>query len=918
MNHIPLYDDWYLMWTPRWEELGESPQILLMLLLFLGPLALIVWLYQHEMRQISSLRAWSMLFIRSLVVILIASLIAFQPKFARDTEAPQSNRIVVALDLSEPMHVADPQRTPLEKLQFAKSLDLVDGLVSVKQLDAWIAEHQRVEKEKGTEFRWVAEDEFKDDAERRALERKERKQQHDLVLKRIDEITRLETAQRLLTGGNHRLLAKLAAKHNVEVIGFGANAADGKLESIEDLFRKPAEGKESPGIWRSRATNLSRPLERAQELAAEGRGKVLGVVLLSTGQHNYGSAPGEKAIELKDAGIPLFPIELGSDRTPPDVSVVSVVAPTATLKDIEIPVKVRLRVTGLKAQELKVLLHRPGQKNEPLAEPRTVKHDGEDREYYESFQVKLDKVGQEMLQVTVEPQGENVKEISQDNNFQRVVVNVADDTSRVLLVDGEGRWEFHYIWQALLRDRSMKVKSVLYAQPRIGKVPEEELKKVNHPAQSLPPLPEGPAAGPDKDKEKDKDPIYDYDCIILGDAMPDQLTPKDRIRLEKYVSERGGALVVLAGKRGMPLAFMPQGSEALPKPGEKPKEDPLLKMLPIEEPKPYAPEEGFPVRLTDEGRTADFLKMEHEGGLEESLNRWAKLPRHYWGVIGKAKPGATVLATVAQDDDKAKPEDNRKRQQEQALFIKHNYGLGRVFFIGLDSTWRWRYRTGDLYHHRFWSQTIRWSASERPLATGNTYVRFGTPQAIYRDDEPIKLTVRLNETIAKLPEKLEVRAKVITKDAKGKEKVETVITLTQRQFQERMFEADLRGLPPGEYEIELESPALSDKLQSEASAGPDGKIPPLRTKIAIAPADSSVPLRLEKATRQLKDLAEKNELGELYSPESASELIKKLSKEKKEKGEHIEDPLWLRWETIAILISLLAIEWVLRKWSGLP
>ena len=104
-----------------------------------------------------------MFFVRSLVVVLIAALIAFQPKFAPHTEEPQMNRIVVAIDLSEPMHVADPQRTPVEKLQFARSLDLADGLCSNQQLDTWIEEYQRVEKEKGTEFRWVGEDEFKNE-----------------------------------------------------------------------------------------------------------------------------------------------------------------------------------------------------------------------------------------------------------------------------------------------------------------------------------------------------------------------------------------------------------------------------------------------------------------------------------------------------------------------------------------------------------------------------------------------------------------------------------------------------------------------------------------------------------------------------------------------------------------------------------
>src|SRR5262249_10810432 len=151
---------------------------------------------------------------------------------------------------------------------------------------------------------------------------------------------------------------------------------------------------------------------------------------------------------------------------------------------------------------------------------------------------------------TVRPADKAVKESREDNNQQLAVVNVADEQSKVLLVDGEARWEFHYLSQALLRDRSMKVESVVFTQPRLGKVPEDELKKMHNPALKLPALP------PDK---PDDDPLLDYDCIILGDMAPERLSEADRKRLERYVADRGGTLVVLAGKRGMPLAFLPKG-----------------------------------------------------------------------------------------------------------------------------------------------------------------------------------------------------------------------------------------------------------------------------------------------------------------------------------------------------------------------
>ena len=56
--------------------------------------------------------------------------------------------------------------------------------------------------------------------------------------------------------------------------------------------------------------------------------------------------------------------------------------------------------------------------------------------------------------------------------------------------------------------------------------------------------------------------------------------------------------------------------------------------------------------------------------------------------------------------------------------MRQNFGFGKVVYVGIDSTWRWRFKKGDTYNHRFWSQVIRWAASDRALVAGNEFVRF--------------------------------------------------------------------------------------------------------------------------------------------------------------------------------------------------
>src|SRR5947208_11253289 len=185
--------------------------------------------------------------------------------------------------------------------------------------------------------------------------------------------------------------------------------------------------------------------------------------------------------------------------------------------------------------------------------------------------------------------------------------------------------------------------------------------------------------------------------------------------------------------------------------------------------------------------------------------------------------------------------------------VRHNYGFGRVLFVGVDSTWRYRYRTGDTYHHRFWSQTIRWAAADKPLVTGNRFVRFGTPQALYRDDEPVKLTVRLSEEIEKLPPKMEARARIFRKEADNKEKAIALVPLKARPLQPRVLEAQIRE-PEGEYLIELVISELEDKLGGPLGA--DGKPTPLRATFKVSPGENGEMVQLATNYTLLKELAD--------------------------------------------------------------
>jgi hypothetical protein len=638
-------------------------------------------------------------------------------------------------------------------------------------------------------------------------------------------------------------------------------------------------------------------------LSAPDKGKVLGVVILTDGQHNVHEeqpgrqrkTPAKLALDLGEQKLPLYPVGLGARQAPPDIVVVDTKAPPAVFKDVDAEVTARIKISGLPAQEVVVELQRPdGQP--PLEEH--IKHDGSDRYYNVRFQVRLDKPGTQALTVKARPVE---KEIRTDNNSRPVVINVADDKMRVLLIDGEARWEFHYLFNVLQRDRAMQLQSVVFAQPRLGKIDEEELRKTGNPARALP---EG------------ADALAGFDCVILGDVTPEQLPLPERQRLEKYVGDRGGTLVLLAGKRSLPLAFA-----SLPGNGRdaaEAEQDPLLKLLPIEQPRVVAPVQGFPVTLTEEGRLTTFLQM--DPAADESLNRWGELPAHYWGVVGKVKPGAVPLAyfhdeRVAAADKKERAE----REREQGLIVRQHYGFGRVLFVGLESTWRWRYKIGDVYHHRFWSQTIRWAASDKPLVAGNESVRFGTREPVFRQGQPVDVVVRLAEEVKPLAADALAGARILRQPDGAKpgaaEEAVAVVPLARKEAQPRLLEGQVRDLPAGRYQIELAIPELADKLQ--APPGPDGQPGKLRAPFTVTGAEGDEMVELATNWPLLEELAAKSG-GKAVAPENASELVELLTKNAITHTEHFEVQLWQWWGTLALFLLLLTVEWLARKMAGLP
>jgi hypothetical protein len=194
---------------------------------------------------------------------------------------------------------------------------------------------------------------------------------------------------------------------------------------------------------------------------------------------------------------------------------------------------------------------------------------------------------------------------------------------------------------------------------------------------------------------------------------------------------------------------------------------------------------------------------------------------------------------------------------------------------------------------------------------GNEWLRFGTPQPVVAPGEPVDLTVRLAEKLGALPPNLLAGARVIAlPNGPGEsEKPVALVPLTRPPARPRVLEASLRDLPPGQYAIELAIPELGDKTQQ------DGK--PLRMTFRVAPPESKEMLRLETNTELLADLAGSSG-GRVFRVHEVGELRDLLTARNRVTVERQPTKLYQGWWMLAVVVTLLGLEWIVRKGAGLP
>lgn len=355
--------------------------------------------------------------------------------------------------------------------------------------------------------------------------------------------------------------------------------------------------------------------------------------------------------------------------------------------------------------------------------------------------------------------------------------------------------------------------------------------------------------------------IRDYDAIVLGDVAADQFTSEQLDAIDTAVRKNASGLIWLLGETGATASFAKVH---------------LGDLLPTRLPGADAIATGFldnGIHRASRTPTAEALHLFDPGQIT-----WDRLPDLLGAApLGELRPAAEALM---QDQD------------GRPLLVQRDYPPGRAVVVGIDDTWRWRRNVGDVYLTRFYGQLLRhagagrrhsdklWrlSASPERAVPGETLTLTLTPQGPPPDNAPDRAV-----------------AKLLAPDGR-----EVVVALT--------------AVPGGGgYSASLNAPAAGT-WRILAIDGPDSTLVEEGELDVVPPASE---IRDPRADAKALEALARSTGGQHFT--DAQLLAKALPDVRKDRLEVLPPHgLWDTAWALAVLITLLAIEWSLRRWNRLP
>ncbi len=793
------------------------------------------------------------LFILRCLTLLLLLLTLLQPVLTKALDVEEQPRLVIGFDVSESMDTADRHASPAEKLQWAQALGMLGKRDSTDLIEQWINAY-----ENGQQPDWSPDGDDGIGAVR--------KLQVEEVFDEIVKMPRTEFVRRLLQAQPAPLLEQLAEERQVELRVFGAEQEEIENEQLTTILQEDRSSLK-PG-----ATDVVNLLTRS--ISEEDGNRIQGIVLFTDGRQTVNADASGEASRLGALGIPVYCVPIGSQLIPRDLSIASVQVPQTVFLEDTAVLNATVTSTGYVGEDVTVSLMKDGE----VADQKTVTVSAN---YFEvEFGIPTDEAGTYDYKISTEVRR---GELRDDNNERDFTISVVDNQSSVLIVEGDARWEFRYLNGALDRDKRVDLSTILFNQPFLKLLNRTFLDN------SFP------------DPALLREQLAKTDILIIGDIAPENTSEELWEIIEEAVSDDGLTLLIIPGRRAMPHQF----------------DSPTLKrLLPVSDYRqqlaeryrrsfPGVPPSAF--RLEPTLIAADLTLFDLNGPDIAEQKELAALPGHPWAYTGTAKPVASVWANLSLD--------GVEMNEDLAAVAHQYYGFGQVVWMGVDSTWRWRRRAGDMWHHRFWGQIVRWAAGNKSAA-GNDQVRMTLSGVVVDESDAVDVSVRWSPQVTKQLE--DATVEVIVRQIEATlandndpqspqpESSEQKIQLVPLEGAPERYAARLPELPPGSYEVWLNVDNTHFKLDQE-----------IMSELLVREELSTELAAISCDREFLQQLATVSG-GELLEPWQLTDLLQILKPEEKEQSVLQEITLWDHWSLLVLFFVLLTAEWVIRKLNGLP
>lgn len=690
---------------------------------------------------------------------------------------------------------------------------------------------------------------------------------------RVRALTRAVIEERVLLGqpGQGRsMIDRLRAANRVLVFPFGGKP--GRRIDLAKLDDPAAAGKgdEYAAIRALKSEGTATDIGAAIDagLQAVPENLIAGIILLSDGQDSGARGAAAAADQAAARGVRIYTVGVGDPAEPRNVTLQNVLVNEYVLKGNQLSFRAVLTQSAYTGRTAVVRLFEvSGTGRAATRTLITEQRVALDRKLVgTSFDIKPDKVGQHVYEVAVEtlPDEQNTAD-----NAVRKHVTVLDDKVSLLLVGGYPSFEYRFLKSLLEQTPGFRASVWLQSQdPRV-------------PQGGRDPLAQFPST---------REALLKYDLIILVDPDPTQLPAEWFDRVGNLVSERGNGLIWVAAPRNTVKFFTDKSSPE------------LSRLLPVRTDAeraalaaPGVRTTAWKLALTPRGASAVITQMRNPGtageprteGAENAMF-WEKLPELFWSFpVSEVKPGALVLLNFTN------PRMQTPNGQPCPFLVCQFYGLGRVVFVGSDETWRWREAGIDVYE-RFWLQACRFGVQGRLLGR-RKQVEFMTTQREFNFGEPLPVAIRLYDKDFKPLAAADVPLLV----RKGETALES-LKLKPSGGGTGVYETLFYPPGPGAFELECRSPAGASATHAISVKPPAGELENVRL---------NEPLLKKIADTTGGRYVTPGELGSL--PEQIAPRVIR----------HVEsrppEPIWNRGVVLALLIGLITVEWVVRKWLGL-